>query len=69
MKKLNVLILFLGISSLGLFATGCASNKYFPNHIGISPSMEWEIQEDYYRDNHYNVKYKPRIASNIDWNF
>lgn len=50
---------------LGMSAVGCSHNirDYGPSHIGISPSMEWEVMEG------QNVKYKPRIGSSIDWNF
>jgi len=56
---------YLLILMLGLCAAGCSQGlrQYAPNHIGISPSMEWEVQEG------SNVKYKPRIGSSIDWNF
>jgi hypothetical protein len=51
--------------ALGLLACGCSSHirDYAPSHIGISPSMEWEVQEG------NKVKYKPRVGSSIDWNF
>lgn len=34
-----------------------------PNHLGITPSCEWEIQEG------HNVKHKPKIQTSLDWNF
>jgi hypothetical protein len=55
-------LLFL---ALGICAASCSPGlrNYAPNHIGISPSMEWEVQEG------SNTKLKPRIGSSIDWNF
>lgn len=63
MKKPIMFILFFCILSLALVNTSCTSRECFPDHIGISPSMELEVQEG------SNIKYKPRIGSSIDWNF
>ena len=32
-----------------------------PNHIGVVPSVEFEIQE------HVPLKTKPKIQTNLDW--
>jgi hypothetical protein len=42
---------------------GCAPNNFTPQHFGIAPSCELEIQEG------TNVKYKPKLQTNLDWNF
>lgn len=36
--------------------------QFMPNHIGVVPSVEFEIQE------HVPVKTKPKIQTNFDWN-
>jgi hypothetical protein len=56
---------YLLVLMLGICAASCSHNirDYAPTHVGISPSMEWEVQEG------SNTKLKPRIGSSIDWNF
>jgi hypothetical protein len=45
--------------------TACSSNfrDYTPNHVSLTPSVEWEIQHG------SSTKTKPRIQSTMDWNF
>lgn len=45
--------------------TACSSNfrDYTPNHVSVTPSVEWEIQHG------SSTKTKPRIQSTMDWNF
>lgn len=53
-------LVFIALSAL---ATSCVEMKSLsPNHIGITPSMEWEIQH------HSETKYKPKIQGGLDWN-
>jgi len=52
----SILFLFLGMMAL----TGC--QVHYPNHIGIEPSMEWELQEG------THMKTKPKIIGRINWN-
>jgi hypothetical protein len=56
---------FAYFAFLSVVCCACSHNirDYGPSHVGISPSMEWEVMEG------QNVKYKPRIGSSIDWNF
>jgi|GEM_PF-6236871 len=56
---------YLALIALTLCLTGCARDiaAMKPNHLGVTPSCEWEIQ----RGN--NTKVKPKIQTSLDWNF
>lgn len=60
--KAKVSVLFL---LSGMCLTSCAydARALSPNHIGITPSVEWEIQHG------VATKTKPKIQSSLDWNF
>jgi hypothetical protein len=48
---------------LAFYCISCTPTtaKFAPNHIGLSPSIEMEIQEG------TTTKLKPKIQTNIDW--
>lgn len=50
---------------LSAMCCGCSTQlrELAPNHLGITPSCEWEIQKD------HDVKHKPKIQTTMDWNF
>jgi hypothetical protein len=51
---------------LSLMCCACSSTQMkmiAPTHIGVTPSVEWEMQYGQY------TKTKPKISSSIDWNF
>ena len=57
---------YVFLLALAIISTACsqtAIQKAIPSHVGIAPSMEWEVQEG------SKTKYKPRVGSSIDWNF
>lgn len=56
---------YLVLLALGAFLPSCSPQmrQFAPNHVGISPSVEWEIQEG------CKTKHKPKVSSSIDWNF
>ncbi len=57
---------YLLLAVLGCLVTSCSPQvrqAMRPNHFGVSPSCEFEIQKG------YNTVYKPKITTNIDWNF
>ena len=59
------MIKYLSLFILVVTCSACSSQfrQYAPNHIGVTPSCEWEIQEG------NNVKHKPKIQTSFDWNF
>ncbi len=56
---------YLFLATLALLVTGCMRDIAMmkPNHLGITPSCEWEVQEG------SNTKVKPKIQTAFDWNF
>lgn len=57
---------YLLLLALGIFATSCSHRMVEtmkPDHLGITPSCEWEIQEG------CKPKHKPKISTTLDWNF
>lgn len=57
---------YLLLLVLGAFMASCSSTQMraiAPNHIGVTPSCEWELQEG------CNPKHKPKISTTLDWNF
>lgn len=59
MKKLA----YFAVLSLLCCACSPQLRQLGPDHLGITPSCEWEIQEG------ENVKHKPKIQTSLDWNF
>lgn len=57
---------YISILFLAICATSCSPQirqAIAPNHVGITPSCEWEIQEG------CKPKHKPKISTTLDWNF
>jgi hypothetical protein len=54
---------YFAILSLMCCACSPQLRQLAPNHLGVTPSCEWEIQEG------HNVKHKPKIQTSLDWNF
>jgi hypothetical protein len=55
---------YLIVLSMSIFCVSCTQNLGVmkPNHIGLAPSVEFEIQD------HQMTKVRPKLQSNIDWN-
>ena len=64
-KRINMkYIILFAMAALSLTACSPAFKEAIkPNHFGLTPSMEWEVQEG------NNVKVKPKIQATMDWNF
>jgi hypothetical protein len=51
-----------------LLAMACVSctrdiNEFLPNHFGVAPGVEWEMQH------HQDPKFKTKVTTSLDWNF
>lgn len=59
MKYIAFFLLVLSVTS----CSPAMRQAITPNHMGITPSCEWEIQEG------CKPKHKPKISTTLDWNF
>lgn len=50
---------------LSLVCCACSGrlSQLAPNHMGITPSCEWELKEG------SKPIHKPKISTTLDWNF